>query len=111
MRSHESWSKAAMCCGSPGILVVPAGCCQRPASIGSTRLQKRNSDTTTAPIFQNLTMSVLAEKSGPILIIRFARPERRNSLSIDVLKELHKIIDSIKSDRSVEKLILAGTDD
>ena len=55
-------------------------------------------------------MSIVAERSGQSLVIRFARPERRNPLTVDILNELHGLIDSIEADLGVEKLIFTGTD-
>jgi len=56
-------------------------------------------------------MPLLAEKTGPNMIVRFTRPERRNSLSIEVLNQLNAVIDSIKANSDVKTLIFTGTGD
>ena len=56
-------------------------------------------------------MSVLTEQRGANLIIRFVKPERRNSLSVDVLEELESLIDSSAVKGDIDRLIFTGTDD
>jgi len=44
-------------------------------------------------------------------VICFTRPESRNALSVEVLVELNRVVDVIKSDRSLEKVYFTGSDD
>src|SRR5262245_3105102 len=109
MLSRKSSSRAGLFCASPAIRVDQAACCLRSASIGSTHLPRRNRPQ----LFRvrNSRMSVLVEKFGTDLVVRFTRPERRNSLSIEVLNKLEEIVDSVAADRMVESLIFTGTGD
>lgn len=52
---------------------------------------------------------VVIESIERSLILRFARPEIRNPLSIAVLAQLRLIVDDLIVDTSVERLILTGT--
>ncbi len=51
------------------------------------------------------------EKIGTAVIVRFARPELRNPITIAVLNQLHELIDDIKADSTVQKLVFTGVDD
>jgi len=61
----------------------------------------------------------MSEEASPIvtelidsaLIIRFNRPAERNPLSVEVLKELDKILWSLTASVEVRALIFTGTDD
>lgn len=44
-------------------------------------------------------------------IIQFNRPEIRSPLSIAVLKELHRVIDEIKTDENIKTVIFTGAKD
>ncbi len=52
---------------------------------------------------------IVIETSRKSLIIRFARPEIRNPLSLDVLESLDCILDDALISTNVEKLIFTGT--
>lgn len=54
-----------------------------------------------------MSNAVNLEDHGDVRIVRFTRPEVRNPLSIDVLEELHRIVDESLS----TKLIFTGTGD
>ena len=45
------------------------------------------------------------------LVVRFTRPEIRNPLSIVVLEQLDEIIDSCRSDDTIDAVIFTGTGD
>lgn len=55
--------------------------------------------------------SILTERTGDRLIIRFNRPEIRNPLSLAVLEKLHQILDDIPSQNELETIIFTGTDE
>jgi enoyl-CoA hydratase/carnithine racemase len=57
-----------------------------------------------------LSRTIETEEVRGCLIIRFARPETRNSLSVNVLDELRQILRDASS-RSFSKMIFSGTDD
>jgi enoyl-CoA hydratase len=46
-----------------------------------------------------------------IIVIRFNRPEIRNSLSIPVLEKLHEMLDKFSAATHTEAIIFTGTDD
>lgn len=49
------------------------------------------------------------EYQGPAMIIRFARPEIRNPLSVTVLDKLSEIVDDLGERSEIEKVIFTGT--
>ena len=51
------------------------------------------------------------EHQGDAMIVRFARPEIRNPLSVVVLDQLHAIADDLLSNSNLKKLIFTGSDD
>ena len=51
------------------------------------------------------------EHQGDAMIVRFARPEIRNPLSVVVLDQLHAIADDLSSNSDLKKLIFTGSDD
>lgn len=55
--------------------------------------------------------AVLIEKHAEIIIIKFNRPKIRNPLSVAVLERLHEIIDEIKNDPAISRIVFTGTDD
>lgn len=57
-----------------------------------------------------MSNSIIIDDLGQILIVRFTRPEIRNPLSLDVLDELHVILDSLKADEMVKSVIITGQD-
>lgn len=56
-----------------------------------------------------MSNSIAVEKRSSFLIIRFTRPEIRNPLSVSVLEELDRILDTYSALANVEKLIFTGT--
>lgn len=54
-----------------------------------------------------MSNSIITEDLGRCLIVRFIRPEIRNPLSIEVLDELHGIVDSLEEGKS---LVFTGQD-
>src|SRR5687767_13721945 len=46
-----------------------------------------------------------------IAVIRFTRPAARNSLSVEVLDELNRVVDLIEGDRSLREVYFTGSDD
>jgi enoyl-CoA hydratase len=57
------------------------------------------------------SQNISLEQSGDSLIVRFSRPEIRNPLSIEILTELHAMIDGVSSQKEIRKIIFTGTDD
>jgi enoyl-CoA hydratase/carnithine racemase len=55
--------------------------------------------------------AIVTEVTGPIAIIRFARPERRNPLSLSTLQELTDILATLLPSRNLGAIIFTGTDD
>lgn len=55
--------------------------------------------------------SILFERRGGIGIITVNRPEKRNALSFDAIRELGKVVDSLKDDATLRVLILTGAGD
>lgn len=51
------------------------------------------------------------EHQGDAMIVRFARPEIRNPLSVVVLDQLHAIADDLLSNSDLKKLIFTGSGD
>lgn len=51
------------------------------------------------------------EHQGDAMIVRFARPEIRNPLSVVVLDHLHAIADDLSSNNDLKKLIFTGSGD
>lgn len=56
-----------------------------------------------------MSNSIIVETNRKSLIIRFARPEIRNPLSVDVLESLDRILYDALISNDVEKLIFTGT--
>ena len=54
-----------------------------------------------------MSNAITIEHAGPATIVRFVRPEIRNPLSVHVLAELQRIVDSL--DDACGKLIFTGT--
>lgn len=59
--------------------------------------------------FQNENPNVVFSKDK--VVIRFARPEIRNPLSISVLDRLHLILEEISANRKIKTIIFTGTGD
>jgi enoyl-CoA hydratase len=55
--------------------------------------------------------TVVTESSGPISVVRFSNPERRNPLSTDTLLELKSIVTKVLASDEVEAVIFTGTED
>jgi len=53
---------------------------------------------------------LVTENHGSIVVVRFARPEIRSPLSIDVLETLIDTVESISAKNEVKVLIFTGTD-
>jgi enoyl-CoA hydratase/carnithine racemase len=51
----------------------------------------------------------LFEKDGPITTITFNRPERRNCMNHDVMREMEGLIRRVRDDRETRVLITTGT--
>jgi enoyl-CoA hydratase len=60
---------------------------------------------------KKMSNQIITEIIAGNLIIRFNRPEIRSPLSIDVLVNLHDILDSAEQNQNVEKIIFTGKDD
>ena len=60
-------------------------------------------------MFYGMFNQLKIDREGRILIVHFTRPEIRNPLSVAVLEQLEKIVDSCDSD--IASLIFTGTDD
>jgi enoyl-CoA hydratase/carnithine racemase len=54
--------------------------------------------------YQNLTM----EREGPAVVVTLNRPQRRNALSLDLMRELIECLDGIAEDRETRAVILAA---
>ncbi len=53
--------------------------------------------------------SFLMEKDGPITTITFNRPEKRNCLNPDVMREMVDLVSAVRDDRNARALIVAST--
>ncbi len=53
--------------------------------------------------------SLLIAREGPVSTITLNRPERRNPLSLAVIRELHGRLDDIAADTSLRAVVLAST--
>jgi len=58
----------------------------------------------TAGFFQHLTL----EREGPVARVTLNRPQRRNALSLDLMRELICCLDQIAADRDLRAVILAA---
>ena len=54
--------------------------------------------------------TLLLEKRASRLYVTINRPEARNALSDEVLKEFHQLFDAIESDRNIRVIILRGSE-
>lgn len=54
---------------------------------------------------------IIIESVGTARILRFNRPETKNSLSIAVLEKLDELLTALESNPKVEKIIFAGSGD
>lgn len=54
---------------------------------------------------------LVVENNRDALVIRFARPEIRSPLSVRVLDELHRVIDSTVNDEEIGSVVFTGTGD
>jgi isohexenylglutaconyl-CoA hydratase len=54
------------------------------------------------------TESLLLERRGSVLTVWFNRPETRNALTADTVRELDAVLDTIREDRSLRTLVLRG---
>ena len=57
-----------------------------------------------AAAYQNLILSC----EGPIAVVTLNRPQRRNALSLELMRELIRCLDEIASDRDLRAVILAA---
>src|SRR5512146_2498689 len=55
------------------------------------------------------TITHALEQDGTIAIVRLARPERRNALSLSLMRELITCLEGIGRDRTVRAVILGAT--
>jgi len=58
-----------------------------------------------------MSNALTVESRNGTTVIRFTRPELRNALSLEVLTELDRILDSLASDPSIREIIFTGSDD
>ncbi len=54
------------------------------------------------------TNDLIVERNGSVLSIWLNRPEAKNSLSPEMIDELHAVLDAVRDDRSLRSLILRG---
>jgi isohexenylglutaconyl-CoA hydratase len=57
------------------------------------------------------THDLILEKKGSVLTIWFNRPEAKNSLSEEMVDEIHAVLDAAAADKSLRTLILRGKGD
>lgn len=55
--------------------------------------------------------AVLIEKHAEMIVIKFNRPEIRNPLSVAVLERLSEIIEEIKNNSAISRVVFTGTKD
>ncbi len=53
-------------------------------------------------------MNVLTVREGPVAVVTLNRPERRNALSLELMRELLEALEGIGRDREVRAVILAA---
>lgn len=58
-----------------------------------------------------MSNAISIEMRGPVMIVRFTRPEIRNPLSADVLAELERLLTQTERADNIAKLVFTGTDD
>ena len=58
-----------------------------------------------------MSNAITVETRNETSVIRFARPDFRNPLSIDLLQSLDGILDSLTSDPSIREIIFTGAGD
>ncbi len=58
-----------------------------------------------------MSNGLLVARSGDALIVRFNRPEIRSPLSVPVLDEMHRLVDSAAQDRTIDLVVFTGTGD
>ena len=56
------------------------------------------------------TTNLILERDGSVLTIWFNRPEAKNSLSTDMIDELHSVLDAVREDRELRTLVIRGKD-
>jgi len=61
--------------------------------------------------FKNMNDAIIIENIGGAVVLRFNRPEIKNPLSVETLRELDEIFDVWQSNRNVEKIIFTGSGD
>ena len=54
------------------------------------------------------TKDLILESQGSVLTIRFNRPEAKNSLTDEMVDEIHAVLDTAAQDKSLRTLILRG---
>lgn len=54
------------------------------------------------------TRHLILEPAGSVLTIWFNRPEAKNSLSVDMIDELHAVLDAARQDTSLRTLVIRG---
>jgi isohexenylglutaconyl-CoA hydratase len=57
------------------------------------------------------TKDLILEKEGSVLTIWFNRPEAKNSLSAEMVDEIHAVLDAAAHDKSLRTLIVRGKGD
>lgn len=57
-----------------------------------------------------MSNSIIREKHGATIIIRFNQPETRSPLSIDVLESLSAIVGEVEGDSGIDSLVFTGVD-
>jgi enoyl-CoA hydratase len=58
-----------------------------------------------------MSENLAIERTGPALIVRFVRPERRNPLSREVVASLHELVDDLSNDATIRKVVFTGSGD
>jgi isohexenylglutaconyl-CoA hydratase len=54
------------------------------------------------------TRYLVLEPAGSVLTIWFNRPEAKNSLSADMIEELHAVLDAARQDKTLRTLVIRG---
>lgn len=52
--------------------------------------------------------SVLAERRGPVLLVRLNRPQARNALNAELVARLHAVLEAAQRDETVRCVVLGG---
>lgn len=56
------------------------------------------------------TQYLVLERAGSVLTIWFNRPEAKNSLSVEMIEELHAVLDAAREESSLRTLVIRGKD-